>query len=97
MSNEKNTSNKYTEDFKRSIVTLKENGKTFSQLEREYGVSYSALSKWCKLYSTVTTDEGQVLSMLQIKDMQKRMAQLEEENVILKKAAALFMVPSDRK
>lgn len=45
MSNEKNTNNKYTEDFKCSIVTLKESGKTFSQLKREHGVSYSALSQ----------------------------------------------------
>ena len=32
---------KYDEDFKKSIVTLCENGKTQSELSREYGVSLS--------------------------------------------------------
>ena len=37
---------KYDEDFKKSLVTLYQNGKTQAQLCREYGVSESALCKW---------------------------------------------------
>ena len=35
--------NQYDEDFKRSLVTLYHNGKTQTQLCKEYGVSQSAL------------------------------------------------------
>lgn len=77
--------NKYDEDFKKSLVSLHQNGKTQTQLCNEYGVSKSALSKWIKQYSTVETDDGQVLTSRQVKELQKRNAQLEEENLILKK------------
>ena len=48
------------------------------------------LSRWIKQYSTVETDDGKVLTAKQVKELQKRMAQLEEENLILKKAIAIF-------
>lgn len=91
MSTQRKSTNKYSDEFKRNIATLKENGKTYAQLESEYGVSSSAVAKWCKQYSTVTTEDGEVLTALQVKELQRRNAQLEEENIILKKAAALFM------
>ena len=53
---------KYDEDFKRSIVTLYESGKTQSELSREYGISLSAISRWIRLYSTVKTDDGEILT-----------------------------------
>lgn len=81
---------KYDEDFKKSLVTLHQNGKTQAQLCREYGVSESALCKWVKQYATVQTDDGEVLTAKQVKELQKRNAQLEEENLILKKAIAIF-------
>ena len=67
-----------------------ENGKTQSQLAREYGVSLSALSRWIKLFSEVRLDEDTIISAKQIKELQKRNAMLEEENLILKKAVAIF-------
>lgn len=44
------------------------------------------LNRWFKQYSTVETDDGEVLTTKQVKELQKRMAQLEEENLILKKS-----------
>ena len=85
-----NNYTKYNEDFKKSLVSLHQNGKTQSQLCKEDGVSKSALSKWIKLYSTVEMDDGDVLTAKQVKELQKRNAQLEEENLILKKAIAIF-------
>ena len=85
-----NNYNKYDEDFKKSLVSLHQNGKTQVQLCKEYGVSQSALAKWIKLYSTVQVDDGEVLTAKQVKELQKRNAQLEEENLILKKAIAIF-------
>ena len=79
--------NHYDEDFKRTtLVELYHNGKTQSSLIKEYGVSPSALTKWIKQYSTVETDSGEVLTAKQVKELQKCMAQLEEENQILKKS-----------
>ena len=86
---------RYDEDFKKSLVALYHNGRTQSALCKEYGVSPTALSKWIKQYSTVETEDGDILTVKQIKDMQKRMAQLEEENLILKKAIAIFTPHSD--
>ena len=43
-----------------------------------------------KQYSTVKIDDDTVMTAKQIKELQKRNAQLEEENLILKKAIAIF-------
>lgn len=71
---------KYDDNFKRNLVTLYQNGKSLSSLTREYGVSLSAVTRWVKLYSEVTVENGEVL--IQVKKLQKRNAQLEEENLI---------------
>ena len=84
------TKQHYDEDFKRTLVELYHNGKTQASLIKEYGVAQTALSRCVKQYSTVETDDGEVLTAKQVKELQKRMAQLEEENQILKKAIAIF-------
>ena len=72
------------------------NGKSQAELCREYGVSESALARWIKSYAAVRTDDGTVITAKQIKELQKRNAALEEENLILKKAIAIFMPHSER-
>ena len=91
------TNNKYSEDFKKSLVMLNQNGKTLATICKEYSVSSSALNRWVKLYSEVKTENGDVLTMQQVKVLQKKLAALEEENIILKKAAALFMHDPNKK
>jgi transposase len=90
------TGKRYDEDFKRTLVDLYHNGKTQVSLVKEYGVSQTALSKWIKQYSTVETEDGEVLTARQIKELQQRNARLEEENLILKKAIAIFTPHSDK-
>jgi len=87
---------KYDEDFKKSIVALYQNGKSQTQINKDYGVSLSAISRWIKLYSEVKIDDNTILSAKQVKDLQKRNAQLEEENLILKKAIAIFAPLSNK-
>ena len=48
------------------------NGKKLSQLSLEYGVSKSALSKWIHSYSEVKTENGDILTVKQIKELQKQ-------------------------
>ena len=87
---------KYDEDFKKTIVSLHQNGKSQSELSREYGISISAINKWVKTYTEVKIDNDTILTAKQIKELQKRNALLEEENIILKKAIAIFTPHSNR-
>ena len=73
---------KYDEDFKKSIVALYQAGKSQSQLSKEYGVSLSAVSRWVKQYSEVKLDDDSVISA--------------QENLILKKAIAIFTPHSQK-
>ena len=47
MSN-KSSLKRYSEEFKKTIVTLCRSGKTYSEIQKEYGVFSSALSNWVK-------------------------------------------------
>ena len=85
----------YDETFKKNIVALHQNGKTQTELSKEYGISVSAISRWIKLYSEVRVDDNTVMTAKQIKELQKRNAQLEEENIILK--ALAIMTPRSGK
>ena len=78
---------KYTEEFKQSIVSLYESGKSSTQICKEYGMSSSTLHKWIKKYTKVQVSETETMTMAEIKKMQKKLALLEEENIILKKHA----------
>ena len=73
--------NKYTNEFKKTIVNLYHSGKSYSQIQKEYGVSSSALSKWVKLFSEVKIDDDTIITAQQIKELQKRNALLEEERI----------------
>ena len=70
--------------------------KNQAQLCKEYGVSKSPLAKWVIPFSTVEIDDGEVLTARHVKELQKRNAQLEEENLILKKAIAIFTPHSNK-
>ena len=92
----KNSPAKYSEEFKKTIVTLYQSGKTYANIQKEYGVSSSALSGWIRKYSQVQLDDDTVLTAQQVKALQRRNAELEEENLILKKAIAIFTPHSDK-
>ena len=73
---------KYTEEFKQSIVSLYESGKSSTQICKEYGMSSSTLHKWIKKYTKVQVSETETMTIAEIKKMQKKLALLEEENII---------------
>lgn len=50
----------YNEEFKKTIVTLYENGKKLAELSREYGINESTIRPWIKKYGTITTSTGEV-------------------------------------
>ena len=49
-----------------------------------------------KQYFAVETSNGEILTAKRIQELQKRNAQLEEENLILKKAIAIFTPHSNK-
>ena len=87
---------RYDEEFKKSIVELYNNGRTQASLIKEYDISQSAISKWIKQYSSVELGDGEIFTAKQIKQLQQKNAKLEEENLILKKAIAIFTPHSIR-
>ena len=82
--------NRFTDNFKWTLVTLHKEGKTLRELQETYDVSSSALCRWIRQFSEVKLDDETIVTAQQIKALQKRNALLEEENLILKKAIAIF-------
>jgi transposase len=82
---------RYPEEFKKQIVELYKNGKTVINLAREYGLVEQTIYKWIHRYESVSKDEkGNDISQADINAMKKRIAELEMESEILKKATAIF-------
>ena len=88
--------NIFDEDFKRSIVSLYQNGKTQTQLSKDHGISLSAISKLLKQYSEIITENRYLFTTKQIKELQKRNAQLEDKNQILNKTIAILIPHSNK-
>ena len=67
----KTAKNVYDEDFKRSVISLYQNSKT-QQLSKCYNISLSAINKYGKQYSKIKTENGDVFTTKQTKELQKR-------------------------
>ena len=80
----------YDEEFKKTLVSLYENGKKLSELSREYGINESTIIPWIKKYGTITTSTGEITNNDEILKLQKKNRELEQEVEILKKAVAIF-------
>ena len=86
-------STNYTDDFKKQIVALKQNGKSTADISKEYDIAKSTINKWVKDYSNSgsfkakdnRTDEENELIRLR-----KENKQLLMENDILKQAALIM-------
>lgn len=79
----------YDVEFKKQIVLAYMQGASYSRLEKEHGVAKSTISGWTKKYS----EECQHASKSQpnnpyvkeIHDLNQKIAELEKENLFLKK------------
>ena len=90
---------KYTEEFKlEALELLKSSGKTARQIERELGITPGLLVKWRDRYQAITKEAEQAHLELsdmeaakrEIKRLQRRLAEVEEEREILKKTINIF-------
>ena len=95
---------KYTEEFKlEALELLKSGGKTARQIERDLGITPGLLVKWRDRYQVITKEAEQGYLELsdmeaakrEIKRLQKRLAEVEEEREILKKTINIFSRKSE--
>lgn len=81
---------RYSDEFKQQIVDLYHSGKSVIDLSSEYGVSTVTIYKWIKDLSFIEVSSEETMTAKEYQAMKKRIAQLEMENEILKKATAIF-------
>ena len=93
MSNTNRQRRKFTDKFKEQIVQLYLNGKSKSDIRKEYDLYASTLDNWIKQHQ----DTGSFKSVDNLSDsekelieLRKRNKQLEMENDILKQAALIM-------
>ena len=82
--------NRYSSEFKNQIVDLYHSGKPVMELSSEYGVSTVTIYKWIQNLSPIQVSEDETMTNQDYKALKKKIAQLEMENEILKKATAIF-------
>ncbi len=83
----------YTDDFKKQIVALRQNGKPASEIAKEYGIAKSTVSKWSNDYSnsgSFKTKDNRTDEENELIRLRKENKQLLMENDILKQAALIM-------
>jgi transposase len=94
--NEKKTRRKYDRTFKEGAVRLViENGQTLAQTARDLGITENMLSRWKKEYLEDQEHAFPGKGRMKPEDaelfqLKRRVADLEQEREILKKALAIF-------
>ena len=68
-------SQKYTKEFKETIVQLHETGYPVSDLVKEYGVANQTIYKWLQLYGKSGKSKAENVSLHELQQMRKEMAQ----------------------
>jgi len=88
MKNRKN----YTNEFKRNIIRMIiEDGKSQVAVAEEFGLHPNTIGKWIKSHKSIeSTPQSEQELARELKELKKKLFDLEEENEILKKAATYF-------
>jgi transposase len=104
MDEKKARNRKYAEEFKlEALELLKGSGKSAGQIERDLGITSGLLVKWRDRYQVITQGEKQIhleasdleAAKREIKRLQRRLAEVEEEREILKKTINIFSRKSE--
>jgi transposase len=99
MDEKKTRYRKYPEEFKlEALELLKGSGKSAGQIERDLGITPGLLVKWRDRYQVITQGVEQIHLELsdfeaakrEIKRLERRLAEVEEEREILKKTINIF-------
>ena len=84
---------KFDDEFKREAVRLvKAGGKTIAAIARDLGITPSTLHTWKN--KSVEMPDGEIITNSEITRLKRELADVKMERDILKKAVAIFSVPS---
>ena len=84
---------KFDDEFKKEAVRLaKAGGKTIAAIARDLGISHSTLHTWKN--KSVEMPGGEIITNSEITRLKRELADVKMERDILKKAVAIFSVPS---
>ena len=84
---------KFDDEFKREAVRLvKAGGKTIAAIARDLGITPSTLHTWKN--KSVEMPGGEIVTNSEISRLKRELANMTMERDILKKAVAIFSVPS---
>lgn len=94
-----NSKQRYDEAFKKHAVELLECGnRTMRQLAQELGVPYKTLEKWKARYRTLhRVESGSLSGGSEVEQLRRKLAYVERERDILKKALAICSRDPDTK
>jgi transposase len=99
MGEQKSAYRTYPEEFKlEALEMLKNSGKSSRQIERDLGITAGMLLKWRDRYQVIAKGEAQPhlepsdfeAAKREIKRLQRRLAEVEEDRAILKKTISIF-------
>ncbi|CUH92978.1 transposase [Clostridium cochlearium] len=84
----------YEENFKKQIVKIYNQGNhTYRELSEQYGIAASTMRQWVIRYNNTRSfnaEDNKTDEEKRIKELEKKVKQLEMENDILKQAALLL-------
>jgi len=80
----------YPPEFRQHLVALVRQGRSAESLAREFEPTAQTIRGWVKTADAVVAGETPVDKDALIRDLMRKVATLEEEKEILKKAAAWF-------
>ena len=84
----------YDENFKKQIVNIYNQGNhTYRSLSEEYGIAISTMRQWVVRYNNTQSfnaEDNRTDEEKRVRELEKRVKQLEMENDILKQAALLL-------
>ena len=84
----------YEENFKKQIVKIYNQGNhSYKELTEQYGIAASTMRQWVIRYNNTRSfnaEDNKTHEEKRIKELEKKVKQLEMENDILKQAALLL-------
>jgi len=87
----------YPEEFRRDVIAVARKGeRSVRQVAKDFGVSESCLARWPRLadrdhgISAAAVASATAVEQAELREAQKRIRLLEQENEILRRAAAYF-------
>ncbi len=87
----------YPEEFRRDVIAVARKGETsVRQVAKDFGISETCLARWLRLADrddgngSGASPSAKAVEQAELREAQKRIRLLEQENEILRRAAAYF-------